>query len=491
MSSDRLKKAREYEKEAELKYGKDNKPVYHLAPLTGWMNDPNGFSVFDGKYHLFYQYNPYSIEWSSMHWGHACTEDFLHWEYLPAAMAPDQPYDADGVFSGSAIERNGKHVLMYTAVQETENPDHSKTVRQTQGIAIGDGQNYEKLKSNPVITADMLPEGCSKVDFRDPKIWEEDGTCYCVVGSRPADGSGQILLFSSEDLEHWQFRSVVDSCRHEYGKMWECPDLFPLGDRHVLIVSPQDMLAEGLEFHNGNGTVMFTGQFDKETGKFQRESAHAVDYGLDFYAPQTVAAPDGRRIMIGWMKSWDVPLHVEGTRWNGMMTVPRELELKDGKVIQNPVRELESLRKNPVVYEETEFREEENGQQLEGIQGRTVDLTVDLESGEYESFEIRIAQNRRFYSSILYDPKQSVLTFDRTYAGICRDFLAARKMKVKDQNGRIRIRILMDLYSAEIFVNDGEQAMTSLITTPQDAQEISFYIKGSARGRVEKYEIQM
>lgn len=489
MSSDRLECARSYEKEASVKYGTDRKPVYHLAPLTGWMNDPNGFSVFDGKYHLFYQYNPYSTDWNSMHWGHACTEDFLHWEYLPAALAPDQPYDAAGVFSGSAIEKDGKHVLIYTSVQETEHPDKSTTVRQTQSIAVGDGTDYVKLENNPVITADLLPEGGSKTDFRDPKIWTEDGKYYCVVGNRPEDGSGQILLFESEDLEHWRFKSVVDSCRHQYGKMWECPDLFPLGDGHVLLVSPQDMLADGLEFHNGNGTVMFTGTFDKETGRFQRKSAHAVDYGLDFYAPQTVKTPDGRRVMAAWMKSWDVPLHVEGTKWNGMMTIPRELELKNGEVFQNPVRELEQYRKNAVIYDSVLFRGGSEGQELEGIKGRTVDLIVDIKQGDYETFEIRVARNERFYSSIVYDRKRSILTFDRTYAGSCRDFLASRSMKVKDRNGKIRIRVLLDLYSAEIFVNDGEKAMTSVITTDRNADRISFHAEGTVCGRVEKYEI--
>lgn len=124
----------------------------------------------------------------------------------------------------------------------------------------------------------------------------------------------------------------------------ECPDLFPVEDKYVLIVSPQDMTAEGLEFHNGNGTVMLTGTFAKESGKFSRECVRAVDYGLDFYAPQTMETPDGRRVMIAWMKSWDVPLHVEGEKWNGMMTFPRELQMRDGWVVQNPVKELEKLQ---------------------------------------------------------------------------------------------------------------------------------------------------
>ena len=141
MYRDQLKRARLFEEEALKKYGKDHKPAFHLAPLTGWMNDPNGFSYYDGKYHLFYQYNPYDVHWDRMHWGHACTEDFVNWEYLPAALAPDQDYDSFGVFSGSALEKDGKHVLMYTSVQETKLPHGMKAVRQDQCIAIGNGRD--------------------------------------------------------------------------------------------------------------------------------------------------------------------------------------------------------------------------------------------------------------------------------------------------------------------------------------------------------------
>lgn len=489
MYSEKLNLARLYEEEALQNKEEIRKPVFHLAPLTGWMNDPNGLSVYNGTYHLFYQYNPYDIGWNSMHWGHAQTKDFVKWEYLPAALAPDEDYDGAGVFSGSALEKDGKHVLMYTSVQETDLPDGTKAVRQTQSIAVGDGKDYVKSVHNPVIKGDDLPQGCSRVDFRDPKIWEEDGKFYCIVGSRHEDGSGQLLLFVADDVENWKFKSVVDRCENRYGKMWECPDLFPVGDRYVLLVSPQDMVAEGLEFHNGNGTVMLTGTFDKEDGKFSRECVRAVDYGLDFYAPQTMETPDGRRVMIAWMKSWDVPLHVEGAKWNGMMTFPRELQMRDGWVVQNPVKELENYRQNQVIHKDVQFTDEQESVELEGIKGRTIDLTVDIKSGSYERFEICLAQDDRYYSFILYDRKRSILTFDRTYSGTCRDYISSRSMKVKDQDGKLRIRILMDLYSVEIFINDGEQACSSLILTETSAERITFRAEGTVQADLEKYDI--
>ena len=196
MSSEKLKKARVYEQKEALKVPEKQRPAFHLSVPTGWMNDPNGFSFYKGECHLFYQYNPYSVCWDAMHWGHAKTADFIRWEYLPAALAPDEAYDAAGVFSGGAVEAEGKHVLLYTGVSELENADGKKEIRQVQCLAVGDGTDYEKIPENPVIDASLLPEGSSLEDFRDPKLWEEDGVYYAAAGSRAADGSGQILLFS-------------------------------------------------------------------------------------------------------------------------------------------------------------------------------------------------------------------------------------------------------------------------------------------------------
>ena len=156
----------------------------HFTPVNGWINDPNGFSVFKGKVHLFYQYHPYSRDWGPMHWGHSVTEDMIRWEQLPAALAPDQEYDREGCFSGSAIEADNKHVLVYTGVTKITLPDGREEERQNQCIAFGDGRDYVKYENNPVVTGEMLPENCSRIDFRDPKIWKEEDTYYLIVGSK-------------------------------------------------------------------------------------------------------------------------------------------------------------------------------------------------------------------------------------------------------------------------------------------------------------------
>ena len=214
--SEMLEKARKYEDEQGKQIKAEDRPAFHVSPYVGWMNDPNGFSYYQGEYHLFYQYNPYDTHWDSMHWGHVVSKDLLHWEYLPAALAPDEDYDKMGCFSGSAIELDdGRQLLMYTAVDHETLEDGSKRDIQTQAVAVGDGRDYVKYEKNPVLTEKDLPEGASKVDFRDPKIWKgKDGNFYCVIGSRPADGSGQILLYRSANGFDWEFVSILAEIRN-------------------------------------------------------------------------------------------------------------------------------------------------------------------------------------------------------------------------------------------------------------------------------------
>ena len=197
-----LQKARAYEAEHGAAISPEERPAYHMTPYVGWLNDPNGFSYYKGKYHQFYQYNPYDVRWAPMHWGHAVSTDLLHWEYLPCALAPDSPADnGPGCFSGSATEMDdGRQLLMYTSVIAEKQPNGEMRDIQTQSIAIGDGLNYEKPACNPVLTQKDLPEGFSKFDFRDPKIWREaDGTYSAVTVCLAEDGSGAAALFQSKD----------------------------------------------------------------------------------------------------------------------------------------------------------------------------------------------------------------------------------------------------------------------------------------------------
>lgn len=487
MQKTRLETVRAYESRQKESMNPEWKPIYHAAVPVGWMNDPNGFSVYQDEVHLFFQYYPYDMSWGPMHWGHCKSKDFIDWEYLPVVMAPGEPYDNFGCFSGSAVEVEGEHVLIYTGVIEEELEDGSKRTTQVQCGASGDGLNYTKWDCNPIITADSLPAGSSAVDFRDPKVWREGDTYYLVVGSRHSDGSGQIALYQSEDAKKWEFCTILDRCKNEYGKMWECPDFFRLGDRHLLIASPQDMREEGLKFHKGNGVICVMGSYEKEAHKFTREKVTAVDYGLDFYAPQTLETADGRRIMIAWMQSWDANIAPKEFGWVGMMTVPRELELVEGELIQKPVRELDRYRKNRVCYENIELS---GTQSLEGICGRVMDLNLEIQEEGLSSFCIHIAHNTEYTTTITWNPQEQTVEFDRNSSGMVRDVVCSRKMKADAPDGCLKLRILLDRFSAEIFADGGRHVMSSTFYTPLDAEEIVFEVQGKANVTVEKYDIE-
>lgn len=470
---------------------KAERPAYHVSSPTGWINDPNGFSIFQNEYHLFFQYHPFGTAWGPMHWGHCKSKDLVHWEYLPAAMAPDESYDEGGCYSGSAIEVDGEHVLVYTGVIDRYLEDGFHYYRQVQCMAKGDGTEYGKYERNPLITGESLPEGSSLEDFRDPKIWKEEDGYYLVVGSRAADGCGQILLYRSDNLERWEFVTILDQSRGEYGRMWECPDFFQLGDKQILMVSPQDMRAKGLEFHNGNNSIFIYGQYEKDTQRFTREKITSADYGLDFYAPQTLLTEDGRRIMIAWMQSWDAKIAPADFQWSGMMTVPRELTLKNGRIYQQPVRELEQYRSNPVEYTDQLITETTA---LEGIRGRILDLQIEITRFDFEHFQIRFAKNDDYEMMLGYNAVRQCLTVDRTHSGLERDVVCRRKMEaapisLEDGSEILKLRLLLDKYSVEVFVNDGEKTMSSIFYTPMEADEIIFDTDGIACINVMQYTI--
>lgn len=495
MNSQTLREARKYEEAVEKLISEEEKPSFHLAVRTGWMNDPNGFCHYRGQYHMFYQYYPYDVLWGSMHWGHAVSCDLLHWSHLPAALAPDEYYDGDGCYSGSAVTLpDGRHMLMYTGVRKERQRGGGYREIQTQCLAVGDGVDYEKYEGNPVLDEHDIPEGGSRFDFRDPKVWQKsDGTYRCIVGNRPADGSGQILLYSSRDGLRWTFEKIfVQNC-NRFGKMWECPDFFVLDGKGVLLTSPQDMLPQGLEYHNGNGTICLIGDYDEETEAFTEEKDQAIDYGIDFYAPQTILTPDGRRVMIGWMQNWDTcTIRGQGHKWFGQMSIPRELSVRNGRLYQWPIREIESYRRNPVSYYGMVFSGNET---LEGIQGRKADMELTIRAADlndiYHKFTIYFAQNERYHTAVSFRPRESVLKIDRKFSGSRRAIIHQRRCRVNSENGELKLRMILDRYSVEIFINGGEQTMTATMYTELEADRISFFAEGTVKMDIVKFDLDI
>ena len=248
--------------------------------------------------------------------------------------------------------------------------------------------------------------------------------------------------------------------------------------------------AKGKSDVNGNGSFYLLGHRNGENGAFLEESDHAADYGIDFYAPQTVLTPDGRRVMIGWMQNWDTcNLHTRWVPWFGQMSLPRELSVKNGILYQKPLRELKALRtdeiQHDVLISDSEIR-------LPGVQGRAVDLTLDIEPTEsiYSRFAVRFAKNELYQTTVSFRPHESVLKIDRKFSGSRRAIIHQRRAKVRHENGRLMLRLILDRFSAEVFVNDGEQVLSATVSTDLAAQDISFYVDGTARLRVTKYSLE-
>nr|AHF26463.1 beta-fructosidases (levanase/invertase) [uncultured bacterium Contig115] len=492
--SQTLRDARRYEEEKERLIPPQDRPAFHLSARVGWMNDPNGFGYHDGQYHLFYQYHPYDSHWGPMHWGHAVSADLLHWRYLPAALAPDMPYDREGCFSGSAVTLpDGRHLLMYTGVAEEAGPGGELRKVQIQNLAFGDGVNYRKFEGNPVITAADLPEGGSHYDFRDPKLWAcPEGGYRCLLANDHREGGGRMLLYRSDDLAHWTLERVVAANDGRLGLMWECPDLFELDGWSVLLASAQDMLPKGFEYHNGNGTFCLLGHKNAQ-GDYTWAVDHAIDYGIDFYAPQTVLTPDGRRVMIGWMQNWDTcNLHVKSTPWFGQMSLPRELSVKGGRLFQKPLRELEQYRGEPVEYRNVAI---ENGElALAGIRGRMVDMEIGIEPAEgelFNRFAVRFAKDETFHTGFSFRPRESVVKVDRKFSGSRRAIIHQRRAKVDHDGGRLKLRLILDRFSVEAFINDGEKVMSATIATDPRADGISFFCDGKARFSVKAWTLKV
>ena len=494
MITQALRDARKYEEIREAEIPAEDKPAFHLATRVGWMNDPNGFCIYQGKYHMFYQYHPYDAHWGPMHWGHAVSTDLLHWEHLPVAMAPDMPYDAKGCFSGTALTLpDGRHLLMYTGVSNEPQPDGMLKEIQTQCVAIGDGVDYEKYYKNPVLSAKDLPEDGSRFDFRDPRIWRhKDGTYRCIAATCDDTHDGRLLLFGSEDAINWTFRKELAVNNHRLGRMWECPDFFELDGKQLIFVSPQDMLPEGFEYHNGNGTVCLIGSYDEETETFTEERNQAIDYGIDFYAPQTILTEDGRRVMIGWMQNWDTATqHPKWQPWFGQMSLPRELFLRNGRLCQRPVRELDALHANKVEHRDVILS---GTMSLPGVEGRRIDLELEVEPVDeknlYHKFAVRFAQNDTYQTSVSFRPYESIVKIDRKFSGSRRAIIHQRRSEVASgHQGRLKLRIILDRFSAEIFVNDGERVLSATIYTDQAAKGVSFFADGVVKLSVVKYDI--
>ena len=419
------------------------KNILHLKAPGNWINDPNGFIYYQGKYHLFYQHFPYAPVWGTMHWGHAVSEDLVHWEHLDIALFPTKEYDRNGIFSGSALEKDGRLYLYYSAVRylETDKEDIHKAVddyyETSQAMLISeDGFHFDnwggKKQIIPVIREEDI---ANATHTRDPKVWQEDGNYYMALGSTFEEKAGRVLFYRSRDGENWEYAA---QCRHaQFGRIVECPDIFRVGETDVFMASLM-YIGEA-----GNGyehlSVCAPAEFDRQTCVLTLpERFQYVDYGMDLYAPQTNVDREGRRVMVAWMR---MPQAVEegGKPWNGMMCLPRVVEAGDGHIF---------FRVHPEV--DRYFSGEQDDEELLLGEGPWR-LKAALEEGE----ELDIGGYR-----ICMEQGYVKTDRSRVFAGVEG---AALISSTPESMGRCSLDIFVEPNLIEVFINDGEYVISNVV----------------------------
>ncbi|MBS5023183.1 MAG: glycoside hydrolase family 32 protein [Firmicutes bacterium] len=486
--SEMLKEANEY---IEANQGTVNgrfRGDYHLQPQIGWMNDPNGFVYYKGNYHLFYQFHPYSADGGLMYWGHAVSEDLVSWKYLPVALAPDRDYDADGCWSGSAIVEGDRLYLVYTGHYDR----NGKRV-QTQNLAYSDdGIHFFKYEGNPIIGPAQLPEGTSAADFRDPYIWKREGKYYILIGTME-EGAAKVQLYQSDDLFHWSYANDFLRRTHA-GYCWECPSLVTLKETDLFVCAPVDYPHGEYAFWNYNSNVYATGKVDYKTGKMQASAFSEIDAGLDFYAAQLIRGKDEKIVMIAWMNMWNRKNVTSwlGDGWAGTQILPREVSLREGKLVQKPAEAIYGYCKNTVRIEDSL----EGSRSYENVEGRSVRLKISTDLKEAESFTVSVFVGRDCHTDISYEKSTQTVKFDRSKSGYPitadeRDMSEGRYRLAKYplENGVLEMEIFLDKSSVEIFFGKGELTMTSLSYNAETASGIVFSCEGKTLVNMEKSDI--
>jgi beta-fructofuranosidase len=417
---------------------------YHIMTPRGWMNDPNGLIHFNGEYHVFYQHYPYDSKWGPMYWGHTVSTDLVHWKHKPIALAPSEEYDIGGCFSGSAVNNEGVISLLYTGHVDDKDPKEVQCLAYSQ-----DGITFIKAEENPVI--EYPPEDASQ-DFRDPKVWKHEDNWYMVLGTGK-NGVGKALLYRSNNLKEWVYIGVMAESDGMQGYMWECPDLFKLENKYILVLSPMK---------DGWQNRYIIGELDYETGKFTPEVDAQLDYGYHFYAPQTFEDERGRRILIGWMDMWETKMPTQNNGWAGAMTLPRQLRISDEHtLLVTPVPELEILREKK--YNVSLGRiDRSTSNVLKGVVGQRLEFKGEFEiTDPATSFSIGfcVSGNKQEETIIRYDHPKEELVVDLHKSGEGLREVASTEISLK--NNILPLHIYLDHSSLEVFVNNGERVLTN------------------------------
>lgn len=404
----------------------------HIEAPEGWLNDPNGLCFFDGFYHVYFQYSPKTPHGEATRcWGHYVSSDLLSWKYCGIVLNPDIPEDRDGVFSGSAVVNSDHIEFFYTGNVMEDGPyDYVLEGRGANVISVSSSDGSSMSSKKVLLRNPDYPSFCS-CHVRDPKVRLENGIYKMVLGARTVDDEGCVLLYEGTSIDSFTYKGCLSV--PDMGFMWECPDMFDLDGKTFLAICPQGVSREEFRMQNVFQSGYYTVDGDKLSG-FEE-----FDYGFDFYAPQTFAAPDGRRLLIGWMGIGDDSYTNPTTElgWQHCLTLPRELSVdENGNIVQKPVRELESIKKSV--------------------------KKIDGEVWEGLPFEINASD---FVSDAVISVSGAELTWSGSDGVVSLHFTngegygrGERKIKIGSLES---LKIIADVSSLEFYINGGRYVMST------------------------------
>lgn len=440
-----------HERIAKSKWRED----YHIQTVTGLLNDPNGFSWFNGKWHLFYQWFPFGAVHGMKHWYHVTSEDLVSWKNEGLGIKPELLYENYGCYSGSGFVEGDTLWLAYTG----NSKDFELKRHPYQLLARMDRNGKITKLEKPVI----YPQEGYTEHQRDPKLFEHDGRYYILIGAQDENKKGRFLMFSSEKITgSWELLGELKVRGFEdFGYMVECPDIEKVGDKWLLLFSPQGLEPDGDLYQQKFNNVYFIGDMDFENLEFIPDGGYQeLDRGFDFYAAQCANQTQFKdsAVLIGWFACADYTYPAtDEEEWACLQTLPRILTVEDGKLMQRPVPGIEKLR------EELLF-EAKNGSivsdRMHGLMPASA--IIQLDNPDMQSLNLNLfASNEKKGFEIVYDKNTKVLTVDRSdmINQFNTEFGTVRRIALED--GLKSLDVFVDRSSVEIFINGGEKVVSS------------------------------
>jgi beta-fructofuranosidase len=465
----------------------DHQPRYHFHPGAHWMNDPNGLIQWNGQYHLFYQHNPEQPYAAQIHWGHAVSDDLVHWVHLPVALAPTPGGpDANGCWSGCTVDDHGVPTIVYTGMRvQDDGRSRRETICLARSTDLEHLRTWEKDAGNPVIAAP--PQGLDVIGFRDPYVWKEGEVWFLVVGSGIRGVGGTTLLYRSTDLRQWDYlhplltRPATDTDPLWTGPMWECPQFFPLGDSYVLIVSVWNRGEfRNPAFHEHVYPIYFVGSYTDAT--FVPEHVAILDLGADYYAPATMQDDQGRRLIWGWSAEGRSPAAQQAAGWAGVMALPRMLTLRADRTMgMEPAPELRMLRRQHRHWTDLAL-EDGSTQTLSDAQGACLEIMASFGAGDATQYglQVRCSPQNEEHTLIYYDRARGQLCVDRSRSSL--DPEAAGGVDggpfVVPHGENLRLHVFLDHSIVEVYANAQACLTERVYPSRADSGAVRLFARG-------------